>query len=115
MRKFNPSRLYKLMRFIVIIVSAFCLFIGTIGFMNLEKTDLFYLNESSKCFKQNPNVIEICYKYMDFMYDNKKTIWQLLTIGILLPTVFFGGGALIRYLFPLREDFIKVEKKRNKK
>ena len=107
-RKFRGDRLYKIIKIVVNVVIVATLILGVIMSTNSEKRTLHLLEENRKCLGQysgNQEMINYtCYVYLDMLEDyrmQEATYWK---IGIGLPILFYGGGALINYLFPKKNE-----------
>lgn len=108
-RVFRGDRLYKVTKWIVNLITIFCLIVGGLGLYKLEGNTIIYLNDYGKCLSEidetfsqqsRANLGDLCGNYLDLIIDNKKEITTLLVIGIILPILFYGGKKSFQYLFP---------------
>ncbi|MBI3485453.1 hypothetical protein HY025_00750 [Candidatus Daviesbacteria bacterium] len=108
MRKFDPKKLYKLSKAIVIVIT----FIAWILTAMLSEDALghkYSINKLKKCkeeeiYKNNVDLYFDCIG-REIIVDNQiqKDFLTYLSIGIFLPVVFFGGFRLYKYLFPIKK------------
>lgn len=101
-RKFSHERLYKLTKKVVIIVSiltlAYGIYMYFFGIDNILNNWKAYCGDLYKepsweyhdCMEVGLGEVSKIYNYIE----------KAFTIGILLPSIFFGGTWLYRYLFP---------------
>ena len=75
-----------------IAIPAFLL--GIYGLVNHEKNTLNILQEQGKCIDQYKDNFGACIIYTDMMNDQYKFWTRSLTVGVLLPLLFFGGSIL---------------------
>ena len=73
-RFFDAGRAYKLTRLLVVIVTLFTLFFGTLGFINFNKNQMFYLDPFYDCMKQDYGNMETCGYMLDIMSESRQEI-----------------------------------------
>lgn len=98
-RKLNISRLYRLTKWIVIIVSIISLTYGLLLSYELGSERLLHTWEEI-CTNSK---IQDPYCLSFGLQEINKIQYRMtsgLIIGILLPVIFFGGTILYKYLFP---------------
>lgn len=114
-RTLDGSRLYKLTKTIVLAatVIAIAVMLYT-GFMSGFGTNILLGNWDKYCslHPDNPEIVKMtgytCIGTgLEEVYKFNSTCWMAFLIAILLPTSFFGGTALYKYLFPINK---KVER-----
>ncbi len=93
-RKFRADKLYKLVRYLVIIITTISLLLAIGSFSRLTNLD---------CSKQYPPIGND-YIHFDACLDEqtgyRDALFNNIKIAILLPILFFGGTWLYKYLFP---------------
>ncbi len=96
-RKFDSHRLYKLSKWIIIVISVLSLFLGLYLYNQIQTNVTLHIWEDV-C---RGNADFRCMGY-GFAQINQETnvMWWSLIIGIGLPIIFFGGIKLFKYLFP---------------
>jgi len=100
-RKLDTKRLYKLSKIIVNIVTIYSLVVGGVGLYRLNDFNLKMLKEFRTCsLTASGSPMQACGFYLDIMSEHEQEVINLLLLGIFTPLIFYGGGALIRYLFP---------------
>jgi len=102
-RKIDSNRVYKLVRFIVILISVLSIIYSLFFAFTLNKREKMAIDSKEEClivYYDNDNKQSFCsFYWKNFMEENEvmdKSFW----IGIGLPIVFFGGKALINYVAP---------------
>jgi hypothetical protein len=110
MRKFDSGRLYKLTKMIVITISILALLLAVYCFFQLGDVNRIYSEELKKCFSQTGDSYLICMgAWGDYQSNFYIMTFKLFGIGIGLPIIFFGGRAVYKYVFPVREKTKKEE------
>jgi hypothetical protein len=100
-RKFNSHRVYLLARGVVVVVSAISLVWGGALRINQGKSNDEFLDMANKCYAERSLDLQFtCGVYYDMIEDRDNFIQQSLALGIVLPILFFGGKALLTYIFP---------------
>ena len=97
-RKFSPIRLYKLIKWIVIIVSTISLILAVVSYMDVENNRTLHKWERV-CQKESEDS-DCMLIGLSEVNDIREAMYKEFMIGIFLPTLFFGGGGLYRWLFP---------------
>ena len=93
-RKFSTGRLYKVVKTLVIVVSILAAFISIVSFYRLGTS--YYMDESGLFKNRLTLQDERCFEFALFVCG---------AVAVGLPTIFFGGVWLYRYLFPeIKED-----------
>lgn len=109
-RNFNSQRLYKLIKWFVIIVSFPLILLGLLNFIDLNGNHTIqFLNQWEKEQKCKEEITSGGYNFcMKGAYiiisDWENNTKKELTIGFTLPILFFGGTALYKYLFPVKNN-----------
>lgn len=104
-REFKPNRLYKLAKIIVVGISVTCGAYALWALQQIESNTILHSWEQY-CEKQpdTKEFLQIGYSCMGVGLEQINNISSLMyktgAIAILLPTIFFGGVGLYRYLFP---------------
>ena len=99
-REFSPTRLYKLVKIFVIIITVLSIVLAI--FYKLET--IYGYEQYSKEVCPNIENAEGYVLCMDFARDqwlenhSKYKFWRFIAIG--LPVVFFGTSAIYKYIFP---------------
>ena len=115
MRKFDPRRLYKLVRTLVIIVGIIVGILAIMGYQDVKNATILK-NGYALCnklyptypgiFEQDRNTFDAnlkCVSDVSLESDQTNTeTFELILFAILLPTIFFGGTLIYRYLFPIK-------------
>jgi uncharacterized membrane protein SpoIIM required for sporulation len=106
-RKIDFSRVHKVVRFLIIIISVLTLLIGI--YSTIKIPELLKLQEESyiTClakFEHSPDQHYYCSVFLEMNNDVFKIMTYSLFIGIGLPIVFFGGGKLINYFAPVAKS-----------
>lgn len=105
-RKLDTSRVYKVIRFLVILISVSCLLYALYVITNHEEMVERATKFTDECVKKHENLCSI-------YYENLTKIETLATnsllTGVGLLACFYGGGVLIDYIAP------KIESKPTKK
>lgn len=100
-RKFSGKRLYKLIRVLILIItfiSALILMLS-IYMYNVGASEIFKMNEAI-CDNYPSIDFECTMKALEIFsfWQNSLVLFGIITFG--LPSTFFGGVGIYRYLFP---------------
>jgi len=106
-RHFSGKRFYKSIKILVITLSVL-LWLGALLQMQYEynwKNNQMNA-EIASCAQDIPNPNSTHYTYCTDFYNSVATnqiteVYFLAALGTLLPIIFYGGVAFIRYLFPV--------------
>jgi hypothetical protein len=107
-RKFNTARAYKLAKKVVIGVTVITGLLGLYSLYMLESNSILHQWENY-CSKHpdTKELLAVGYSCMSTAFqvidENTNLMYKSLGIAIFLPTIFFGGTALYKYLFPPEE------------
>lgn len=107
-RKFNANRLYRLSAWAVAFLSIGSLILAYKDFRGFTIYEEKYIEESNICdiqYADDKVGWEVCQDLtpatiLRLQEEGSQRSYSLLIFGTLLPVVFFGGGAVIRYIFP---------------
>lgn len=102
-RKFNPKKLYKLIKILVIIITVLSWCLVLIN--NIESSKYGELTDGCN------RLYAVDYSFRDKCMENlnsanllqQNNSFTFSIIGILLPLFFFGGTWIFRYIFPVAE------------
>ena len=106
-RKFNSGRVYKLLKWIVILVRTISLILAIFSYFDVfvNNSTLNGWKNYCKVYPVNSNDYSQC---MTIGYNQKSDITEMMFlefyVGILLPIIFFGGVGIFRYLFPIAQE-----------
>lgn len=100
-RKLDTGRIYKLLKTVVLAISAFFLIKGVYGVIIYPsfKTEMQRKNAECLAFI-NPIG---CQNHLYRIAKQKNETDLYLKIGIALPVLFFGSNALLNYIAPKKE------------
>ena len=111
-RRFSGERLYKLAKRAVVIISLLA-GIWSIYALYTIQTGSIWKQWKSYCsedYQPKSRDYNDCMTTASFLEENlNKNLEKTLPVALLLPTIFFGGTWLYKYLFP-KMDSSKVEK-----
>ena len=112
MRKFNGSRLYKLVKILVNVVTVISLVLALIMSGNSEKYISGLSNDYAICRDRwgpllGPD-LPACDVHLNDIAEYRARESFMWNLGIFLPIVFYGGTFLYRYLFPVK-DIVKAK------
>jgi len=110
-RKIDTNRVYKLVRGIVVIVSAIAILIGVIWLITFNKNMEIFNGYLTRCLREG---LTTCGYEFSLMSNYKNTIYCSFLIGSGLPIIFFGGKALINYIAPVVKKQNEKDKKTKK-
>ncbi len=100
-RKFNGKRLYKLTKWILIIVSVIALILAFLSKSALqENNSTSWFDYCKKTYNDSQSLVNCQFTEIKREQDINETMNKEFEIGILLPLIFFGGTELYKYLFP---------------
>ncbi|OGK46199.1 hypothetical protein A3B46_03265 [Candidatus Roizmanbacteria bacterium RIFCSPLOWO2_01_FULL_39_19] len=103
-RQLSWQRLYKLVNILVLLVTILSAILGLKILSTRSEQSLRLTEEYGKCVKRvGIDQIDICFGYIETDKYIEKLMWIYLGIAVITPLVFYGGGALYRYLFPIKE------------
>lgn len=97
----NTKRLYKLARAIVLIIIILALILA-IYWGYLLKTDTLLHTWEHVCAEhlKTPDCMAIG---VEAVNDLQRNFFKAVIVTVVLPTLFFGGVALLKYLFPIKD------------
>ncbi len=106
-RNFNGERLYKLTKWVVIVVSIIALFLAVSSYMDVVNNTT--LHSWEDYCKQHPDIsndpLYSCMATGLIQVDwIQNAMYKEFVIGIFLPLVFFGSTGLYKYLFPKKKN-----------
>ena len=104
-REFRGDRLYRILKWVVIVVSVISLAVAIFGLINYDETSATFSEEIGKCFNIDDKIYQadctrIWNGYLDGAYN--QIHWSLI-IAIGLPILFFGGTIIYNYLLPKKK------------
>jgi len=114
-RKFSGKRLYRLSKRIVIIASVLSGILAAGSYYSIQSNNLLYEYQEicSEYPKGSANHLDCMIVGFEAISDIQNIFYRAYIIAVILPTIFFGGTWLYRYLFPVQEE--KVKKPGNSK
>ncbi len=103
-KKFNSERLYKILKTVVLTITKLLLVVvivlfsqqATYRLLDQQENYLFNLNGS------RPDLVDWSLTLSQYVNETSDRIIKVLLVLIGLPTLFFGGTALYRYIFPVK-------------
>ena len=124
-RQFNSGKLYKLLRFFVIIIVIFCIWFIYLDNKDNGWAENNYVKDLKMCLTQETSDIktfsynrQIAYSLYDSCMNRAPQVdinmansyqasagWEF-GIAVLLPIIFFGGRLIYKYTFPYKKDVI---------
>lgn len=102
-RKFNPKRLYTLIKWIINVVCGLLFFLFILSILNYKEVETFYLDGHSRCLGQYQDAL-ICQSYLESENQHERTTQYFGFFGIGIPIIFYGVTFLFRYLFPVNKE-----------
>jgi hypothetical protein len=106
-RKLDSGRLYKVVKMLVLAITAIAIIVTLdTGYQAGFGTDNL-LHKWEKYCAQNPDDPELtgisCMLIgLEEVHQVNDTFFKAFLVTILLPTIFFGGTAFYKYLFPVK-------------
>lgn len=105
-RAFDSSRLNKIIKLLVNIVSVLSLVILGLLIFNFEKIqqqNIRFHDECMKSFAGNRELMSSCIDtWLKANKDQDDSVRNFAFLGLGLPFLYYGGRTLYRYLFPIK-------------
>jgi hypothetical protein len=100
-RAINTARVYKLLKIMVLALSAFFLIRGVYGVIIYPDFETKMERKYAEC--EALPYADSCFRYRVAVREQAKEADLNLLIGIGLPIMFFGSNALLNYIAPKKE------------